>query len=262
MSVLTATEISVGYGSRIILENQSVVFSKPEIVSIIGPNGSGKSTLLKALARLISVKAGSIQLNQVPLRSWNTKKLAQHIALLPQMTTAPDGMLVEQLVRTGRTPYVSMFKELSDHDLSVVESAMKATDVWCYRHQQVGALSGGERQRVWLALALAQEPQILLLDEPTTYLDSRHQIELMELIKGVQQKRNMMVIMVMHDLNLALRYSHRIIAIKDGAIVGDGEPQAMMTSDHLAEWFGVKSHIIASPDEHDNSLICVPYGLA
>lgn len=262
MSVLTIDNITVGYGKRMILENQSIIFDKPEMVSIIGPNGSGKSTLLKSLARLIKVKHGSIALDGKSLTSWNTKELARHIALLPQITTAPQGMLVEQLVRSGRNPYVSMFKDLSEMDIHIVENAMKATDVWKYRYHPVGELSGGERQRVWLSLSLAQEPNILLLDEPTTYLDSRHQIELMELVKRMQQERNIMVIMVLHDLNLALRYSDRIVAIKDGAIVGDGAPRSIMTEDNLASWFGVKTDILQSPRQDDDCPICVPYGLA
>lgn len=262
MSVLTIDNIMVGYGKRIILENQSTVFDKPEMISIIGPNGSGKSTLLKSMARLIKIKTGTISLDGKPLKAWNTKELARHISLLPQITTAPQGMLVEQLVRSGRNPYVSMFKDLSTTDLYIVENAMKATDVWKYRHHPVGELSGGERQRVWLSLSLAQEPEILLLDEPTTYLDSRHQIELMELIKRMQQDRKIMVIMVLHDLNLALRYSDRIIAIKDGAIVGDGNPKSIMTEDNLAAWFGVKADILESPRPDDDCPICVPYALA
>ena len=248
MSVLTVDNITVGYGKRLILENQSIVFDKPEIISIIGPNGSGKSTFLKALARLIKIKQGTISLDG--------------IALLPQITTAPEGMLVEQLVRSGRNPYVSIFKELSDADLAAVEQAMKCTDVWKYRYRQIGELSGGERQRVWLSLSLAQEPNILLLDEPTTYLDSRHQIELMELVKRTQRERNIMVVMVLHDLNLALRYSDRIIAIKEGAIVGDGTPHMMMTPENLAEWFGIKADILQSPRSEETCPICVPYGLA
>ena len=229
---------------------------------IIGPNGSGKSTFLKALARLIKIKQGTISLDGKSLHSWNTKELARYIALLPQITTAPEGMLVEQLVRSGRNPYVSIFKELSDADLAAVEQAMKCTDVWKYRYRQIGELSGGERQRVWLSLSLAQEPNILLLDEPTTYLDSRHQIELMELVKRTQRERNIMVVMVLHDLNLALRYSDRIIALKEGAIVGDGAPHMMMTPENLANWFGIKADILQSPRSEETCPICVPYGLA
>lgn len=262
MSVLTIDNITVGYGTYMILENQSITFDRPEMISIIGPNGSGKSTLLKSMARLIKIKAGTISLDGKSLKHWNTKELARHIALLPQITTAPQGMLVEQLVRSGRNPYVSMFKDLSTMDINIVENAMKATDVWKYRYHPVGELSGGERQRVWLSLSLAQEPNILLLDEPTTYLDSRHQIELMELIKRMQQERNIMVIMVLHDLNLALRYSNRIIAIKDGAIVGDGDPRSIMTEANLASWFGVKADILQSPRPDDDCPICVPYALA
>ena len=262
MSVLTVDNITVGYGKRLILENQSIVFDKSEIISIIGPNGSGKSTFLKALARLIKIKQGTISLDEKSLHSWNTKELARHIALLPQITTAPEGMLVEQLVRSGRNPYVSIFKELSDADLAAVEQAMKCTDVWKYRYRHIGELSGGERQRVWLSLSLAQEPNILLLDEPTTYLDSRHQIELMDLVKRTQRERNIMVVMVLHDLNLALRYSDRIIALKEGAIVGDGTPHMMMTPENLADWFGIKADILQSPRSEETCPICVPYGLA
>lgn len=262
MSVLSVEQLTVGYGKRLILEKQSIVFDKPEIISIIGPNGSGKSTFLKALVRLIKPKSGSIELDGKSLQSWNTKQLARHMALLPQITVAPEGMLVEQLVRSGRNPYTSMFRDIGDKDLQIVEEAMKATDVWKYRYHTVGELSGGERQRVWLALSLAQEPDILLLDEPTTYLDSRHQIELMELVTCMQRERQIMVIMVLHDLNLALRYSDRIVAIKDGTIVGDGAPVDMMTEENLAQWFGIKADILFSPRKEDTCPICVPYGIA
>jgi len=260
--ILSYKNVSFKRDGREILKNINWEIKEGENWALIGLNGSGKSTFLKALARLIKIKQGTISLDEKSLHSWNTKELARHIALLPQITTAPAGMLVEQLVRSGRNPYVSIFKELSDADLAAVEQAMKCTDVWKYRYRQIGELSGGERQRVWLSLSLAQEPNILLLDEPTTYLDSRHQIELMELVKRTQRERNIMVVMVLHDLNLALRYSDRIIAIKEGAIVGDGTPHMMMTPENLADWFGIKADILQSPRSEETCPICVPYGLA
>ena len=256
---LELRNVTVGYGKKDILRGQSILFDKPEIVSVIGPNGSGKSTLLKTMARLIAPKRGEVLLNGAPFKRLSPKSVARHIALLPQTTAAQGDMTVERLVRMGRNPYKSFFRELTEHDRAVAEGAMASTDVLKYRTLPVASLSGGERQRVWLALTLAQEPELLLLDEPTTYLDSRHQLALMELVRRTHAERNMTVVMVLHDLNLALRYSHRIVAIADGAIAGDGTPEALMTEDNIRSWFGVKAEILWRTHGDERYPVCVPY---
>lgn len=256
---LEINELIATYNKKVVLQNLTLTFTKPEIVSIIGPNGSGKSTLLKSMARLLKPHSGTVLLDERDIYQESPKQVARKIALLPQITLAPEDMTVEQLVTMGRNPYKPFFKNINDADIEIIYNAMRATDVFQYRHIPLYSLSGGERQRVWLALSLAQEPQILLLDEPTTYLDGYHQLALMKLIESTYKKRNISIIMVLHDLNLACKYSHRIIAIKNGTIVGDGPPSTLITEDAIAKWFGLRVDILWRQQKDISYPVCIPY---
>lgn len=259
MITMEVKNLTVGYGKKIIVENQSFKLDKPEIISIIGANGSGKSTLLKTMARLLKPKSGEVLLDGENIFKLNTKEVARKVAMLPQSTSAPEDMTVERLVRIGRSPYKQFMKELGARDAEIVKEAMEATQILKYRDRPVSSLSGGERQRAWLALTLAQEPDILLLDEPTTYLDSHHQLSLMNLVRETHKKKGITVVMILHDLNLALRYSDRLIAVKDGAIVGDGSPQALMTKENLRDWFHIEADILMRNYDGVESPVCIPY---
>lgn len=262
MATLEARGITVGYGHHVVVPQASVAFGEADIVSIIGPNGSGKSTLLKALSRLLPVTDGEVLLDGRPIKSYKAREVAQKIAVLPQGATAPPDMNVYRLVSCGRSPHHGYFDEYGAHDDEVIERVMRETDIWKYRHRAIYALSGGERQRVWLAMALAQEPEILLLDEPTTYLDIHHQLHLMDLVAATHERRHITVIMVLHDLNQAARYSRRIIAMKDGAVVGDGTPDEVLTPAHMRAWFGIRMKPLDVRDGDDKYRFYLPLSVA
>ena len=249
MATLEAKGLRIGYDKNIIVTIDSLALTKPEIVSIIGPNGSGKSTLLKGLARLLPLAGGEVHLDGKNMRDYSASEIARKIAVLPQSAMAPADMNVFRLVSCGRNPHMNYFAELSDTDYEVIEHVMKETDVWKYRDRTMGALSGGERQRVWLAMTLAQDPEILMLDEPTTYLDIHHQMNLMDVIDMTWRHRSMTIVMVLHDLNQAARYSHRMWAMKDGKLVGDDTPEKVLTEDHIRDWFGVKMRPVHVQEE-------------
>lgn len=258
MATLCGENICVKYGKMRVLHEVTVRFTEPEVVSIIGPNGSGKSTLMKALSRLLPVSSGEVLLEGIPFAQYTNQQVARKIAILPQSATAPPGMNAYRLVSCGRSPHHSYFEDLQQMDMDIIENVMRETDVWRYRERSLESLSGGERQRVWLAMALAQEPDILMLDEPTTYLDIRHQLHLMDVITQTYRQRQITIIMVLHDLNQAARYSHRLIAMKDGKIVGDGVPDAVLTSAHIQEWFGVRMRSVQVVDGHDKHTFYMP----
>ncbi len=262
MATLEARHIAVGYGKHIVVPDASIRFETAEIVSIIGPNGSGKSTLLKALSRLLPIGRGEVCLDERQIASYKAREVARKIAVLPQGATAPPDMNVYRLVSCGRSPHHGYFEEYDEHDDEIIERVMRETDVWKYRERAMYALSGGERQRVWLAMALAQEPEILLLDEPTTYLDIHHQLHLMDLVAETHRRRRISVIMVLHDLNQAARYSRRIIAMKDGAIVGDGTPAEVMTVEHMRAWFGIHMKPLDVVDGDDRYRFYLPLSVA
>ncbi len=249
MATLAGEHIAVGYGKRNVIEDANILFDKSEIVSIIGPNGSGKSTLLKALSRLLPIQRGRVLLNGAEINSYRSREVAQKIAILPQSATAPPDMNIYKLVSCGRSPHHGYFADLEQTDEEIVEKVMRETDVWQFRERSLFSLSGGERQRVWLAMALAQEPEILMLDEPTTYLDIHHQLNLMDLVTETYRQRRITIIMVLHDLNQAARYSHRMVAMKDGAIVGDGSPADILREENVRHWFGVRMRPISFADE-------------
>lgn len=257
---LGAQAIHAGYPSarELVLEALSLDIGEGEVVALVGPNGSGKSTLLRALGRVLKPKTGVVYLDGRVMREWPTREVARRLALLPQGPTLANDMTVEELVRMGRSPHQGILGIPTRADEEAVQRAIRDTSIDALTGRQVSALSGGERQRVWLAMALAQQPQVLLLDEPTTFLDLNHQLEVLDLVRDFNRQRGLTVVMVLHDLNQAARYANRMVVLKQGRIYADGEPREVLTRDTLREVFGVEAHVMPGPE--GSGLIVVPVG--
>jgi len=256
---LYTENITLQYGDKKIINDLSLVLSKPEIVTIIGPNGSGKSTLLKSLCRLLEPSKGTVYLNSKDINKMSTEQVAKLISVMAQSAQAPGGITVEELVRYGRMPYQGFFEWLNKEDLEAVERAIEFTELEELRHRPVISLSGGERQRAWLAMALAQDPEILLLDEPTTYLDVHHQLELMELIVKLHREKQLTIVMVLHDLNHAARYSERLIALKKGQVMADGPTNQVFTERVISALYDVEAMIMHVTAKGESYPVCLPY---
>ncbi|QKS70603.1 ABC transporter ATP-binding protein [Paenalkalicoccus suaedae] len=244
---LEAANLSVSYGDKTIVHNITVELPVNQLTTIIGPNGCGKSTLLKSLTRIMAPSNGAVLLDGKSIKEEPTKKLAQKMAILPQMQEDTNGLTVAELVSYGRFPYQKGFGRLSKHDKEMIDWALEATSMQQFKHHPVDALSGGQRQRVWIAMALAQETEVIFLDEPTTYLDMAHQLEVLELLDKLNKLENRTIIMVLHDLNQAARYSDTIIAMKDGRIVKQGGPEDIMQPEMLAELYHIDALIGRDP---------------
>jgi ABC-type cobalamin/Fe3+-siderophores transport system ATPase subunit len=245
--IIDTVDVSLGYRKRIISEHLDFAVEKGTVTALVGPNGSGKSTLLMALARVLRPRGGHIRLDGTPLDAQSSIDIARRLAILPQTAVAPPGLRVRELVEQGRYPRLGAMSMLRRHDDEAMRRAMTVTGVFDLADRTVDSLSGGERQRSWIAMALAQETEILLLDEPTTYLDVRHQIDLMELVVELVRNHGKTIVMVLHDLNQAARYSDRIVALRDGAIAADGRPSVVVTSQLLEHVFGVRARVITDP---------------
>ena len=255
---LAAETITLGYDDRVISRDLSIEIPEGAFTVIVGPNACGKSTLLRALSRLLKPKNGAILLDGRTIHSYKAKEVARKLGLLPQTSTAPDGISVADLVARGRYPHQSMIRQWSRHDEAAVLEAMAATNVTSLSGRQVDELSGGQRQRVWVAMALAKQTPTLLLDEPTTYLDIAHQIELMELFSRLNRENNQTMVAVLHDLNHACRYATHLIAMKDGNVVAAGNPSEIVTAELVEEVFGLPCMII--PDPVSNTPLVIPWG--
>lgn len=255
---LQAHEVQLSYGDRTIAKDLSVAIKPGKITSIIGPNGCGKSTLLKALARLLKPEAGSVTLDGKDLNQWQSRELAKNLGLLPQTPLAPEGIAVADLVGRGRTPYQGMLGRWSPEDYRAVADAMNVTGISELAERSIEELSGGQRQRVWIAMALAQETGVLLLDEPTTYLDVAHQLDVLDLLKDLNLRSKTTIVMVLHDLNLAAHYSDELIAMRDGAVVATGAPTEVVTEDNVQSIFHLTSRVM--PDPVSGSPMVIPIG--
>lgn len=256
-SDLRAGGLSLAYDKK----NPAVVavdleITPAKITSIVGANGCGKSTLLRGLARLLSPLEGQVILDGQSIHSQRTKEVAKKIGLLPQGPVVPEGLVVEDLVARGRYPHQSLFKQWSREDEAAVERALEATGVLEFRERPVDELSGGQRQRVWIALALAQETPILLLDEPTTFLDLAHQLEVLDLLAQLNQEQQRTIVLVLHDINQAARYSDQMIAMKDGRLHTRGTPEEVVTPPVIAEVFDISCVVIDDPVS--GTPMCVP----
>ncbi|OVZ86280.1 iron-dicitrate transporter ATP-binding subunit [Yersinia intermedia] len=249
-SRLRADALTLGYDGKIISQNLSVSIPDGEFTVIVGPNACGKSTLLRALSRLLKPQAGQVILDGKNIASIDTRQVARHLGLLPQSSQAPDGISVLDLVARGRYPHQKLLQQWTPADKLAVSNAMQATGVSELADRSVDALSGGQRQRVWIAMVLAQQTPLLLLDEPTTYLDIAHQIDLLELFSNLNQQHNHTLVAVLHDLNHACRYATHIIAMRDGQIVTQGHPREVITADLVEQVFGMPCLIIDDPVSH------------
>lgn len=251
--------VDVGYEKIKIVNDVSLRFNDGEITTIIGPNGCGKSTLLKAMTRIIPYSKGSIYLDGAAIAKYNTKELAKRLAILPQIAENPVGLTVGELVSYGRFPHQSGFAKLTNEDYEIIDWALDVTNTLDYKYREVDTLSGGQRQRVWIAMALAQKTDIIFLDEPTTYLDMAHQLEVLQLLKKLNEEQGRTVIMVLHDLNHAARFSHSLIALRDGELVKQGSVEEMMQRDVLATVFNIDATIVRDPKT--DKPVCLSYEL-
>lgn len=253
---IRGNNIVVKYEDKVVLKGVSIEVNKGEIVSIIGPNGSGKSTLIKAICRSIKINDGSIALEDKNIYDIPTKTVAQKLAVLPQVKSITNDILVESLVSYGRFPHLGFSKRLSKSDKEIVEWAMEKTGVISLRDRNLLTLSGGERQRAWIAMALAQKTDILVLDEPTTYLDISYQMEVLELIKELNHTLGISIIMVLHDLNQAARYSDNIYVLKEGKVFKSGKPSEILCGDLLKNVFRIQADIYK--DDNNNCPYIIP----
>lgn len=244
---LTTNGLSLGYRDRRIIDGLDVEIPDGRITAIVGPNACGKSTLLRGLSRLLAPTAGEVLLDGQNIHSLRTRDVATVISLLPQTPLAPDSITVADLVGRGRYPHQGWFRKWTSDDDEIVADAMRATGVDALADRSINELSGGQRQRVWIAMALAQRTDILLLDEPTTYLDITHQIDVLDLLIDVNRASGTTVVMVLHDLNLACRYADHLIAMRDGAIVAEGAPADIVTAELVREVFELDSIIQPDP---------------
>ena len=256
-SRLAARGVTVGYGGRVVIDDLDVSIPPGVITTIIGPNGCGKSTLLRTLSRLLRPSAGTVVLDGEDIAGLKTKDVAKKLGLLPQAPVAPEGLTVADLVATGRHPHQSWLRQWSSDDASIVERALAMTGVSDLAERPVDSLSGGQRQRVWISMTLAQGTDLLLLDEPTTYLDLAHAIDVLDLVDDLHES-GCTVVMVLHDLNLATRYSDNLVVMRAGSILAQGHPRDVITADLLHEAFGLRAKVIDDP-VGDRPLI-VPMG--
>lgn len=255
---LSAESLRLAYGDRTIVEGLDLHVPPGRITAIVGANGCGKSTLLRALARLIPARAGRVVLDGRSLHTRPTKEIARTLGLLPQTPVAPEGIVVADLVGRGRHPHQKLLARLTAHDHEIVARALQATGTTAFADRSVDELSGGQRQRVWIAMALAQETDILLLDEPTTFLDLAHQVEVLDLLTDLNRDRGTTIVMVLHDMNLAARYADHLFAMRDGRIVASGAPSEVLTSDLIRDVFDLDALVV--PDPVSGTPIVLPRG--
>ncbi|WP_147554240.1 ABC transporter ATP-binding protein [Bacillus testis] len=260
MSHIETKDLSIGYEKENVVQNLTINIPKGKITSFIGANGCGKSTILKTIARLHKPRSGSVLLDGKDIHSLSTKEIAMQMAILPQSPEAPVGMTIYELVSYGRYPYQKGMGRLTAKDKEVIEWALGVTGMSAFHDRHVDELSGGQRQRAWIAMALAQETELVLLDEPTTYLDMAHQMEVLELLNHLNQKEGRTIAMVLHDINQAVRFSDYICALKKGKVVHFGKAEEVMTKEVLLEVFGIHATIVTDPNT--NKPVCLSYDLA
>ncbi|MFH8797360.1 ABC transporter ATP-binding protein [Streptomyces sp. NPDC017941] len=248
MNRLIADDVTLGYDQRVIAEKLSVEIPDNSFTVIVGPNACGKSTLLRALSRMLKPSAGRVLLDGRTIHSLPAKKVARSLGLLPQSSIAPEGITVGDLVARGRYPHQGLLRQWSGEDERIVRESMESTGVAELADRYVDELSGGQRQRVWIAMALAQQTPLLLLDEPTTFLDIQHQIDVLDLCADLHEEQGRTLVAVLHDLNHAARYATHLIALRDGKVLAEGPPLEIVTAELVREAFGIECRVIDDPE--------------
>lgn len=250
--------VTLGYGDRTVVEDLDLVVPPGQITAVVGANACGKSTLLRAMSRLLSPRAGRVVLDGKDLHRMPTREVARTLGLLPQSPIAPEGIVVGDLVSRGRHPHQRMLARWTRDDDTAVAHALAMTGTTELADRSVDELSGGQRQRVWIAMALAQQTDVLLLDEPTTFLDVSHQIDVLDLLTDLNRDRGTTIVMVLHDLNLAARYADHLVTVRDGRLHAAGAPTDVLTAEAVAEVFGMRSLVV--PDPVSGKPIVLPIG--
>ncbi|GIL09340.1 MAG: iron-enterobactin transporter ATP-binding protein [Chloroflexota bacterium] len=247
MSELNAAQLSLAYDRESIIHNLNLTIPTGKITALVGPNGCGKSTLLRGISRLLKPRGGSVVLNGQDIWKLPTKELAKQLGILPQGPVAPEGLTVHELVAQGRYPHQSWFQQWSAEDERITLEALAITRVTEFADRPVDTLSGGQRQRAWIAMTLAQDSDLLLLDEPTTFLDLAYQIEVLDLLHDLNVERGKTIVMVLHDLNHACRYADGLVAVREGQIIAQGRPAEVVTEALVRAVFGIDCRVIADP---------------
>ena len=259
MSCISTKNLNISYGNLDIVKDLNLDIPKGKITTIIGSNGCGKSTILKTIARIIQAKSGDIFVNNINIKEQSPKDLAKVMAVLPQSPQAPSGLTVEELIAYGRFPHQKGFGKMKKEDEDIVTWALKSTGIEEFRERPMEALSGGQRQRAWIAMALAQQTEILILDEPTTYLDLAHQLEILKLLEELNRKQGTTIVMVIHELNNAARFADHMIGVKKGKVVCQGTAHEVMTKENLKELFNIDAEIVEDP--RNNKPVCLTYDM-
>lgn len=259
MNSIATQNLAVAYEDHLVVDDLDMQIPQGRITTIIGPNGCGKSTVLKAVGRILKPKGGVVYLNGDDIRRLTTKEVAQKMAILPQSPQAPAGLTVGELVAYGRFPHQRGFGKLIPEDKKIIQWALEVTRLTEFETTAVDNLSGGQRQRVWIAMALAQQTDLILLDEPTTYLDLAYQLEVLELLYRLNREQGCTIVMVLHDLNLAARFADYMIAIRGGDIIQHGTPEEVMTAEVLKETFHIDAEIVKEP--RTGRPTCISYDL-
>ncbi|MGD1907086.1 MAG: ABC transporter ATP-binding protein [Leptolyngbyaceae cyanobacterium] len=255
---LNTRKLTLAYDGTVIINDLDLAIPAGKITALVGPNGCGKSTLLKGLGRLLKPQSGVVYLDGASIAKLPTKQVAQQMGLLPQGPVAPEGLTVRDLVVQGRYPYQSWLQQWSLEDEQQVEAALAITELEALANRPIDSLSGGQRQRAWIAMTLAQNTKTLLLDEPTTFLDLAHQIEVLDLLYDLNQKEGRTIVMVLHELNQACRYGDHLIAMKSGQVYAQGHPQQVMTERLVRDVFGLDCRVVSDPVA--GTPLCIPMG--
>lgn len=256
MTELAANELTLGYDKQEIIRSLGISIPEGKVTALVGPNGCGKSTLLRGLARLMSPKSGSVLLDGKEISQYSSKDVARRLGILPQGPSAPDGITVRELVSQGRYPHQSLLRQWSTADEEAVDWALEITTLSDLSGRYLDTLSGGQRQRAWIAMTLAQQTPVLLLDEPTTFLDLAHQVEILTLLDELNEREGRTIVMVLHDINQACRYAHHLVALRDGQVIAQGDPREIVDHGMVCDVFGIECHVVRDPVS--GTPLCLP----